>query len=376
MRVSVLSHNLSSNALGRAHVLAELLSQNFDVEVAGPCLGGNIWKPIADERSYTKLDITEDLPSFIIATREAMHQLNGDVVIAVKPRTTSFGLGLLKRYLDNVPLILDIDDWETGGVHESPSRLRKHLKNIPHMYYVNSLNNTYGMEKLSYLADARTASNTFLQNRFEGTVIPHARNIRKFDPSSFEKSKIRSDLGLPQEKTIAMFSGTPRPHKGVEYLITAINSLETSDVIAVIVGAHDSEYVSKLKALAEEKIKFFGQQPFNELPKWIAAADIHVIPQKQNAANRGQLPAKVFDAMAMAKPVIATNISDLPLVLSDCGIIVDTESPDQIAESVLYLHENPTIRKVLGTTARERCVEKYSYKALRPKLEKIVYSVR
>jgi glycosyltransferase involved in cell wall biosynthesis len=373
VRVSVLSHDLSSNALGRAHVLAELLNRNFDVEVAGPQLNGNIWAPIADERSYIELNITEDLPSYTRNARNATERLNGDIVVAVKPRATSFGIGLLKRYLDDVPLVLDIDDWETGGAYESSTRLREHLRAIPHMYYVNSLNHTYGLEKFSTVADARIVSNTFLQSRFGGTLIPHARDTEKFDPGVYKKSAVRSELGLPQEKTIVMFSGTPRPHKGVGDLITAVNSLDAPDIIAAIVGANDTEYVSKLKRQAGEKIEFFGQQPFDELPKWISAADVYVIPQKQTAANRGQLPAKVFDAMAMAKPVIATDISDLPLVLDDCGLIVDSDSPDQIAEKILYLHENPDECEVIGSAARERCVDRYSYNALAPKLAQAIH---
>lgn len=372
MRVSVLSHNLSSNALGRAHVLAELLNRNFDVEVAGPPLDGNIWAPIADEWPYIELNITEGLPSYARNARKATKRLNGDVVVAVKPRATSFGIGLLKRYLDDVPLVLDIDDWETGGAYESSSRLREHLQAIPQMYYVNSLNHTYGLEKLSTVADARTVSNTFLQSRFGGTLIPHARDTEKFDPGVYEKSAVRSELGLPQEKTIVMFSGTPRPHKGVEDLITAVNSFDAPDIVAAVVGANDTDYVSRLKRQAGKNIEFFGQKPFDELPKWIAAADVYVIPQKQTAANRGQLPAKVFDAMAMAKPIIATDISDLPLVLDNCGIIVDPESPKQIAERVLYLHEDPNERETLGAAARERCVEQYSYDALAPKLAQVI----
>ena len=372
MRISVLTPNLSSNCLGRAHVLAELLDRNFDVEVAGPPLYGNIWDPIADEWSYIELNITEDIPSYAKNARKTIDQLSGDVVIAVKPRGTSFGIGLVKRHLDGGPLILDIDDWETGGTYDASSKFLAHLKAIPHMYYVNSLNPTYLFEKFANLADNIIVSNTFLQSKFGGTRIPHARDTTKFDPNLFEKPAVRNELGLSQDKTIVMFSGTPHSNKGVEDLITAINSINMTDIIGVIVGAHNSKYVNKLKNQAGSRIEFFGKQPFAKLPKWIAASDIFAIPQKQTTENRGQLPAKVFDAMAMAKPIIATDISDLPLVLNNCGIIVEPGSPEQIAEKVLYLHDNPTESEELGTAARERCVERYSYDVIAPKLERAV----
>jgi glycosyltransferase involved in cell wall biosynthesis len=130
-----------------------------------------------------------------------------------------------------------------------------------------------------------------------------------------------------------------------------------------------------LRCLAGDQVTFYGQQPFEDIPKWVAAADLIVVPQKQTLANRGQIPAKVFDAMAMAKPVIATSISDLPEVLNGCGIIVDSESPTAIANAIEDLHFNPEKARVLGRAARRRCVEKYSYKALATKIKNIVLSV-
>jgi len=372
MRVSVISPDLSSNCLGRAHVLAELLAHNFEVEVAGPLLGDEIWEPISNERSYIELKITPVITTFTKKYRKALKQLTGDVVVAVKPQMTSFGLGLLKRYTDGTPLILDIDDWESG---ESTgwSGLFEHARATPATaYYLNNKNHIWLLERLAGRADAITVSNSFLQERFGGTQIPHVRDTDVFDPARFDQMAIREELGLPTEKTIVMFSGTPRPHKGVEYLISAINDIDNPEVVAVIVGAHDSEYVRGLKEQAGKNVHFYGRQPFSDLPKWIAAGDVFVIPQKQTQANRGQLPAKVFDAMAMAKPVIATNMSDMPTILDRCGIIIEPGDTEAIAEGILQLHNYPQKQTRLGKSARKRCVEKYSYNALAPEIERVV----
>lgn len=63
-------------------------------------------------------------------------------------------------------------------------------------------------------------------------------------------------------------------------------------------------------------------------------ADVLVISQRRNFATIGQLLTMVFDAIAMAKPIIATNVSDLPEILDGCGWIVEPENTEQVAETI------------------------------------------
>jgi glycosyltransferase involved in cell wall biosynthesis len=374
MKISILSSNLSGNCLGRAHVLAELLERYFEVEVLGPKLSGDVWNPISNKRNYKILSIKEDIPKFFWDINGSINKIKGDVVISVKPKGTSFGVAIAKKIKDNTPIILDIDDWEASKMYGTGIFGMNFIKNIPSMYYINSPTWSFILEQHEYFLDGKTVSNRFLQSKFGGSIVPHARDTEKFGPELFDQSSTRAELGLPEGTTIVMFSGTPRPHKGVDDLIRAMNSLEASEIVAIIVGMHDSRYVNELKRLAGERVTFYGQQPFDDIPKWVAAADIIVIPQKRTLANRGQIPAKVFDAMAMAKPVIATPMSDLPEVLDGCGIIVDPDSPRAIANAIEDLHVNPEKGKALGRAARRRCVERYSYKALAPKMKDIALS--
>ena len=213
------------------------------------------------------------------------------------------------------------------------------------------------MEALSGLADARTVSNRFLQDRFGGTIIPHAKDTDELDPTRFDKATVRDELDLPSDDFLVMFSGTPRTHKGVDDLAKAVAAIDCDDVQAVIVGAHESEYVDTVRKLGGDSIIVRGIQPFDEIPKWLAAADVIAIPQKDNPATWGQMPSKVYDAMAMAKPVIASNVSDLPIVLEGCGRIIEPSNVDKIRVSVIELYNNPEICEKLGSRARQRCVE-------------------
>ncbi|MFY4816346.1 glycosyltransferase family 4 protein, partial [Haloarcula sp. AONF1] len=366
--------DLSHNCLGRAYILAELLKRNYDVEIIGPKLGDGIWEPLKDEYDYKGVETSLWMFQFPLAIPDLLDQISGDVVYASKPRLTSYGLSLLTKLSHDRPLILDIDDWETGFGYQH-GKIKTYAEGIPRLLTVNSIYYERFLEAFSRLADARTVSNHFLQKRFGGTIIPHAKDTNELDPTQYKKGLVRNDLNLPPDNFLVMFSGTPRPHKGVDDLVRAVDVIDRDDVKAVIVGAHESDYVDTLRELGSDSIIIRGVQPFDELPKWLAAADVIAIPQKDNPATWGQMPSKVFDAMAMAKPVIATDVSDLPLVLENCGRIIEPGDVEKLREAIIELYSDPELCEELGYRARRRCVEKYSYDALAPVMDDLISSV-
>lgn len=374
MLVSVVSPDLSHNCLGRAYVLAQLIERNHEVEIVGPQLKDDIWEPIKDEYEYKGVRTGSRLYQFLFAVPDLLNRISGDVVYASKPRTTSYGLSLLATLGRDQPLILDVDDWETGFSYRH-GRVETYLKGIPHLLSMNSIYYKRSLEALSGLADARTVSNRFLQDRFDGTIIPHAKDTDKLDPTRFDKASVRDELNLPPDDFLVMFSGTPRTHKGVDDLARAVAAIDRDDVRAVVVGAHESEYVNTVRKLCGDSIIVRGMQPYDEIPKWLAAADVIAIPQKDSPATWGQMPSKVYDAMAMAKPVIASDVSDLPVVLEGCGRIIEPGNVDELRESVIELYNDPELREELGIRARQRCVEKYSYDALAPVMNDLISNV-
>jgi len=76
------------------------------------------------------------------------------------------------------------------------------------------------------------------------------------------------------------------------------------------------------------------------------------------------MPAKVFDAMAMAKPTISTNVSDLPTVLEGCGWITEPGNPGKLSSTILEVLNNPEETFRRATMARQKCIGCYSWNAI------------
>jgi len=366
IKISILSHDLSINCLGRAYILAKALQVNYDVEIIGPMGGSSLWKPVAHDNTivYKKFGLVPNPFSFIKA-------ISGDVIYAVKPRAGSFGYGLLAKWVTGKKLVLDIDDWETGFFRDY-SLIGKIL-NALQIWNMDSILYTSILSRLIRFADAVTVSNTFLQKRFGGVLIPHFRDTVEFDPAKFDRSSIREKLGV-QDKQVVMFMGTVKMHKGINTLISAFDQLNNPDFVLMLVGANPR--IQK-KLPARSYLKVVGPQPFEKVPEFLAAADLVAIMQRQTSASaKGQLPAKIFDAMAMAKPIIATAVSDLPKVLSGgCGLVI-SDNANELAHAIQTIFGDPDLAEKMGRAARQKCIEEYSYEAASQALDAVFKSLK
>ncbi|HMC05645.1 MAG TPA: glycosyltransferase [Actinomycetota bacterium] len=360
MKINVVCHDLSNNCLGRAHVLARLLARTHDVDIVGRMRGDDLWEPLRCDASADSAVPLRVLPRGV-GLRRALAALDGDLVYAVKPKAGSLGLGLLARARSGIPLIADIDDWEMAFFLENPRWL---LRNALEVWNPNNLYTTWAMERMSGRADAITVSTTFLQRRFGGTIIPHARSAEMFRPTAGGDARLRGDLGLAG-KHVLLFVGSLRPHKGVGDVIAALDALSDPSVAFLVVGPGE-------KLPDRPYLRVIGPQPFSTLPRFLALADVVVLAQRRNRIGAAQLPAKVFDAMAMARPVIATRVSDLPEVLEGCGVIVEPNSIVELAQAIARLVANPEERARLGSRARQRFIDRFSDDVVAPALESVV----
>jgi glycosyltransferase involved in cell wall biosynthesis len=382
MKVSVLCHDLSNNCLGRAYLLGKILQRRYEVEIVGPLFGEDIWEPVANDKTmiFKQVQFRRKFQPWLKMC-ELLKQIDGDVIYASKPLFTSFFLGLIKKKMSGKPLVLDIDDWEMGFVKNSFARLSPYsrFKSLVYSAVFPYLNGSYlgtlACERLIYAADAITASNKYLQAKYNATILPHGRDTVAFDPTNFNRSAIRERHNIGQGQKVVMFLGTPRPHKGLEDLVKAMALIKDESLLLVIVGMNADSYSVELadyaKKTLHDRLRVYGLQSFNKVPEFLSLADLVVIPQRKSIATLGQVPAKVFDAMAMAKPIISTDVSDLPDILEGCGWIVKPTDVEELKNAIQYVVSHPEEAEKAGMKARLKCTEVYSWKAMDKTLSEV-----
>ena len=113
MRVTVLSHDLSTNAGRRTHRLAGAAGTFADVKLIGPASRSHKWLELPDEPGIVTVR-KRRWPDFHASFMELVEAADGDVLIAVKPHLASFAVALVAAELREVPVILDIDDLDVA----------------------------------------------------------------------------------------------------------------------------------------------------------------------------------------------------------------------------------------------------------------------
>jgi len=283
----------------------------------------------------------------------------------VKPHLASFGVALVAADRRSVPVVLDMDDldvalapreeWETNPVMADVRRPGCAV-------YVSLLTRAAGA------ASAITVASTTLQRRFGGTLLPHGSSIELFNPAAIDRNEARAAFGF--DGPTVLFPGTPRAHKGIETLARAV---------AAIPGARLA-VTCRPKDLAEARWRRFPlvrvpMVPYSSMPRLLAAADVVAIPQSDSGAATYQMPMKVYDAMAMGRPIVASSLSDLPLVLQGCGRLVPPDDVSALATALSELLADPHAAFALGQRARARALQSYSTERVAETLQGVVANV-
>lgn len=369
MRISILVWDLSMHSIVRTYPIAKVLERRYKVEILGPLFGDSIYEAYKDEFLYkTVMPPKPWWPVMMPYIRKLVKEINGDVIYAFKPLPTSFGISLLGKLSKGLPVVLDIEDWEAAPfVHLS--LVKKVYSIIRTAHSMNGSLYPWLMESMVGLSDQITVVSDFLQKRFGGVKLPHGANCSIFNPKRFNKQTLKAAWGLSDKKVI-LFSGTALPHKGLGDLVQALSILDQRDYQLLIIGKK-TVYLNSILQRNKPYIKYLGLFPHSRIPEFLSLSDLIVLPQRNTPYAQAQVPGKVFEAMAMAKPIIATAVSDLPEILEGCGWIVEPENPKQLAEAIQYVFDHPAEAEEMGWKAREKCIEKYSWDAM----EKILLDI-
>jgi glycosyltransferase involved in cell wall biosynthesis len=391
LKISLLVWNLTTNdGAIRASLLSAALERlGYETEVLGFTFGEGVYPSLPSTLKVFAVP-GGNFPEIWGSVRLLLDRLDGDVIYAIKPQLPSYGLALLNRWLSrwfnnrgHVPVILDIDDWEMswhGGdswrYRPSPKQFLRDLfqsngalRQPGHPLYIRAL------EARSHWADAVTVHTQFLQERFGGFSVPNGKDIDRFDPDRYDPATCRATLGLSDYRLL-MFPGAPRPYKGVEDVLAALEMLDEPDLrLAIVGGSPYDNYDQELRDRWGKWLIQIPRQSADTMPAVVSAAHVVVVPQRDDPATRAQFPLKITDGMALAKPVLAARVGDVPLILGDTGYLVDPSSPAQIADRIREIFGDYDAALAQGRRARDRCIEHYSLAAMQTALVEVLASI-
>ena len=171
------------------------------------------------------------------------------------------------------------------------------------------------------------------------------------------KGNIRKELGLDQSHIIITSVGHAVPVKGWDVAIKAFVQVhqKTPNVRLVLVGDRtSSQYYDQLAALIkqhkmEENIRFTGKR--DDIPDILKASDLFILPSRSEG-----MPAALIEAMAAGLPCVAARVGGIPEVITHGkdGLLFQRENSRELAEALITLLENETLRTRLASQASIR----------------------
>lgn len=181
----------------------------------------------------------------------------------------------------------------------------------------------------------------------------------------YDKSIFRP--GNKNRDNYIIYIGTIQPRKNLVRLIEAVSKIENLNLI--IAGKQGWMYEETLKAPKgfgiEERVKFTGFLPDDELAKLLRGAQAFILPSLWEGFG-----ITVVEAMACGTPVIVSNVSSLPEIVGKAGLLVDPYSVDQIEQAIRTIVSDKKLHQKYTKLSLAQA-EKFSWE----KMAKIVLKV-
>ena len=212
-----------------------------------------------------------------------------------------------------------------------------------------------------------TVSN-YIKSRVEtiGAEIPIETVYNGIDLERFYHATPinRKTFGFKEDDFIVVYSGRINPEKGVKELIQAFAKLyDYPNIKLLIIGSSfygnnkkNDPFILELQEESKKNINsitFTGFIPYEQIPSYLAIADIAVVP----SIWEDPFPTTILEAMASGIPIIATNSGGITEACKECAIIINkNNATNEIQSSIIKLYSNILLRQELSNKSLNQSI--------------------
>lgn len=250
------------------------------------------------------------------------------------------------------------------------------LAGIPVVWHCRNLLESWMWDTdrvFAWMPDRIICNSGAIAARFAGSpwrgkvrIVLNGVDLAEFN-SVLSGAAVRAELAWDRNPILAATSRLD-PEKGHETLLDAmcLIAAERPDVRLLIAGEASVDHAARRAALQRriEELQLGGAVRLlgfrRDIPQLLAAADICVLPAEAEACGR-----VLVEAMAMAKPIVATASGGTPEIVADglTGLLVPPKDAHALASAVLSLLKDPVRGVALGRAGRERAATQFSIQA-------------
>ncbi len=267
----------------------------------------------------------------------------------------------------NIPIILDIRTLPIDKDESSFFKVAMYLS----QYVVDGIT-TITPELKNILIDI------YGLNKMKIGIWSSGVSVEDFDIDKIEEIKFNKKESHKDNYTL-IYHGDYSPTRGIENLIKAISKLDSNlknKIKLMIVGIPKNK-IKDLTKLSEdegvkEQINILPKVDYDKINHYLKLADVGVIPlPPENKWWKVSAPLKTLEYLAAGKPIIATNIPFHCKIFEkgNCGILIESGSPEAIAEGITNMYKNKNDFREMGIKGRNIVEKFYTWDVMAEKLE-------
>ncbi len=181
-----------------------------------------------------------------------------------------------------------------------------------------------------------------------------------------KNSHLKSTLNIPEGIPLVGYIGRLIPEKGVILLLEALHRLLELPWRAIIVGSGplETEITEKWQPLFGERLVFRKAVPHAEVPAYIRAMDVLVLPSYATATWKEQFGLVLAQAMLAGVPCIGSSSGAIPDVIGPGGLVFKEKDVDDLTSALKHLIADTDARRSLGQAARTFALQHYTHAAV------------
>ena len=223
---------------------------------------------------------------------------------------------------------------------------------------------------LTYLGEyTRSAIARSITEQAAASMVKIAPGIDTNHFSPQDASELRRELGLT-DKQVIVSVGRLVHRKGQDVLIEAMPSIikevPEAHILMIGEGPYRSYLETRVKTLGlQERVTFIGRIQYAELPRYICAGDLFVMPSRSRLAGLEVegLGIVYLEASACGLPVIAGNSGGAPdaVLAGKTGLVVEGSKKEAVAFAVVELLLDPKRSQAMGLAGREWIIQEWRW---------------
>lgn len=187
------------------------------------------------------------------------------------------------------------------------------------------------------------------------TVLPNGVDVDRFRPDPAARSRVRQQLGIPNDAVVAGFCGILRPWHGVDLLLRAARGIPDLHVLIVGDGPSRPDLERVARDLGLPHVTITGRVAHDAIPGYLSAFDIGVSPRATFYAS----PMKIPEYMATGSAVIGPRMPNIADLVEDgrTGRLFEPEKAESLHEVLRRLAGDEALRKEIGRRGLEHVTQ-------------------